>query len=147
MPLNRAFSAQVRAIVQRAKEDMANVVVTTIQDLNEEVVNATPVKHGNLRGHWTAGIGAPPNPAFHGADQGGKGTVARLNAAVIDLQMGQTYYAVNGAAYAARLEYGFVGTDAIGRTYNQAPRAFVRNTIARAPQIAEDALARIKGGA
>lgn len=147
MPLNRAFSAQVRAIAERAKGQMAEFVVETIQDLNEEVVRNTPVKFGNLRGHWTAGIGTPPSGGANGLDPGGAISVARLNAVAATLVMGQTYYAVNGAPYAARLEYGFVGTDALGRTYNQAPRAFVRNTIARAPQIAEDALARIKGGA
>lgn len=31
-------------------------------------------------------------------------------------------------AYARRLELGFVGTDAAGRNYNQAPRPFIRPT-------------------
>jgi hypothetical protein len=31
-----------------------------------------------------------------------------------------------GAVYAKRMEYGFVGTDSLGRTYDQAPRPFAR---------------------
>ena len=31
--------------------------------------------------------------------------------------------------YSNRLEYGFIGTDSLGRTYNQAPRPTIRRTI------------------
>lgn len=145
MAINRSFADQVRAVCEKAKQDMAQVVVETIQDINEEIVRATPVKFGNLRGHWTASLGAPAAGTSGQADRQGAGTVAKLNAVVAGLEMGQTYYAVNGAPYAARLEYGFVGADSLGRTYNQPPRAFVRTTMARAGQIAEEALARIRG--
>lgn len=141
-----SVKAQMDALAARAREDMTRLVVETVQDLNEAVVEATPVRFGNLRGHWTAGIGTPPDPAFYGMDKSGKGAVARLNMAAVDLKIGQTYYATNGAPYAARLEYGFAGQDASGRTFNQPPRAFVRTTVARAPQIAEAALARIRSG-
>ena len=31
--------------------------------------------------------------------------------------------------YARRIEFGFVGTDSLGRTYNQAPRSFLRAAV------------------
>jgi hypothetical protein len=139
MALNPAFGEQVRAWAEAAKERTEQFVSEFLQDLSEEVVRTTPWKTGNLRSHWTASIGAP--------GQSAPGNVAGFSAVAASVQIGQTYYFTNGAAYAARLEYGFVGQDSLGRNYNQAPRAWVRTAVARAPQIAEDVAARLRGSA
>lgn len=57
--------------------------------------------------------------------------------------------------YARRLEYGFVGTDSLGRTYNQAPEPYLQPTLDENEAEVEDmfataiehVLARITGGA
>jgi hypothetical protein len=36
----------------------------------------------------------------------------------------------SNVVYAARYELGFTGTDSLGRSYNQAPRPFLRNVMA-----------------
>ncbi len=54
-----------------------------------------------------------------------------------------TYTAINGAAYAMRIEFGFVGVDSLGRHYNQAPRSFVRTTLDRAEAIANETALKV----
>lgn len=95
------------------------------QDLSAEVKQATPVKTGFLRNSWHVTI--------NGEDA----------ASVSELRIGDIFGYVNTAVYGPRVEFGFVGTDSLGRKYNQQPRAFVRDTVARSPVIADDTLARM----
>jgi Bacteriophage HK97-gp10, putative tail-component len=96
------------------------------QDLSAEISAATPVKTGFLRSSWHVTINGEPA------------------ASIETLKIGDTFGYVNTAVYARRVEYGFVGTDSLGRHYNQPPRAFVRDTVARADVIAAETIARIK---
>lgn len=45
--------------------------------------------------------------------------------------------------YARRMEYGFVGTDSLGRTYNQAGNFFVRNAVLEWPRIVAENARRV----
>jgi hypothetical protein len=54
---------------------------------------------------------------------------------VADMKAGDVFHMRNNAAYARRLEYGFVGPDSLGRVYNQAGRYYVSDTIKRWPLI------------
>ena len=51
------------------------------------------------------------------------------------MKAGLVFWMTNNAAYARRIEYGFVGEDSLGREYNQKGRFFVRKNIKRAKQI------------
>jgi len=62
-------------------------------------------------------------------------------------ELGDTITIINPVVYARRVEYGYVGEDSLGRHYNQQGRHMVGQTIAEMPQIAANAIARIKGGA
>jgi len=42
------------------------------------------------------------------------------------------------------LNYGFVGTDSLGRNYNQSGRAFLEANIARAPQLMQKVATRLQ---
>ncbi len=130
------------ATLEAAKRKPLHFAVEFIQDLNEAVVMATPYLTGNLRGSWYASLNSQP-AARSGPQDGGQGAVGRLNLTVSGLVLGDIYYAANGAAYAMRIEYGFEGADRLGRVFHQAPRAFVRGTMDRAPEIAEATAARI----
>lgn len=132
MPIE-TFSLQIDRFVEKAKGRTKAFVTEFLQDLNEEVVRATPVDTGFLRGSWWASIGAPETSAG-GIDRGGDGAVARMNLVAATMPVGQIYFATNGAAYASFVEYG---------TARMAPRAFVRGTLARAEMIAEAAARRI----
>jgi hypothetical protein len=125
------------ATIAKLKGRVQQYCVEFIQDVNEQVVEATPVKTGFLRNSWYAGLNTePPAP-------GGSGGVATMNVVAADLKLGDVYNAVNGAVYAARIEFGFVGKDSLGRNINQRPRAFIRSVIDRADAIAAAAAARV----
>lgn len=126
------FDVQIDAWITRAK-DLANAFcLEFVQDIAQAVIEATPVKTGFLRASWHTSIGAP-----------GDSGAAVANVGMAGFTPGDALYLMNGAVYAMRVEYGFVGIDSLGRHYNQAPRAFVRGTLARADEIAEAALARV----
>lgn len=124
---------QLMAWVEKAKGLPLQFAVEFLQDMNEAVVYATPYVTGNLRGHWYAGIGSEPDAKGGSPDAGGA-AVARMNVALAALQLGDVYFAVNGASYGPFVEFG---------TSHMEPRAFVRGAVDRAPEIAEAAAARI----
>lgn len=127
------FTVSIDAFVAKAKGKAQEFASEFVQDISEAVVNATPVKTGFLRASWYATINSPA----------GKGNVGNIGLVGADLKLGDVYYMNNGAAYAMRVEFGFVGTDSLGRKYNQPPRAFVRGTLDTAPTIAEATAQRV----
>lgn len=58
-----------------------------------------------------------------------------INAVIATATLDQGINFVYTAAYAARIEYGFDGTDALGRHYSQRARRFVGLAVQRWPQI------------
>lgn len=121
------FDVQIARWVEKAKGRVREFCVEFVQDLNEEVVRATPVDTGFLRASWWGSIGAP-------VENAGGGSVAQMNLVATTIVPGDVYYVMNGAAYARFVEYG---------TARMAPRAFVRGTVARADAIAEAAARRV----
>lgn len=113
----------------------------SIQSLVENVKHDTPFDTGNLRGQWQPSINSPPpdNQPSPGASE------SAISLAIAQLKAGDTYYQYNNAAYALRMEYGFVGEDSLGRKYNQPGRFFVQGAIARWPQIVTQAAADLSG--
>ncbi len=51
---------------------------------------------------------------------------------------------MNPVSYARRIEYGFQGTDAKGRTYHQEGRHMLQQTFTEMPEIARKALAEAR---
>lgn len=125
--MTATFDVQIAQWVAQAKGRAREFCVEFIQDLNEEVVRATPVKTGFLRASWYGSLGTPSAAA-------GGGSVAQMNLVAATIVPGEVYFAMNGAAYAAFVEYG---------TVKMAPRAFVRGTVARADDIADAAARRV----
>lgn len=109
----------------------------TSQEVAKAVVIATPVDTGYLRGSWQPSIGEVKlaNPDQVTLDQGGAMAAAAISLEVANMKAGDVFHMRNNAAYARRLEYGFVGPDSLGRVYNQAGRYYVRDTIMTWPQI------------
>ena len=61
------------------------------------------------------------------------------------LEPGDTVYIGWQASYARRQNYGFTGTDALGRRYNQAGYGFAEATAAKWPAIVKAEAAKIAG--
>jgi hypothetical protein len=151
------FQTSIDQWVKKAKGRTRELAVEFVQDLNEAVVEATPVITGFLRASWYARLNGPPS--FDGSGD----PVARLNLVGAQLKLGDVFHAVNGAAYAWYVEYGTAaheivpverlalhwvkdGYDIFSKKVNHPgtpPRAFVRGTLARAHEIAERSAAKV----
>lgn len=127
---SRQFEADLLSILGQAGVNMEILARQTVQRVAREVVQATPARTGNLRAHWQPSLNAPSSAIEPGDPE------ARLALTVINLRLGQTFYMTNSAAYALRIEYGFVGADSLGRVYNQPGQFFVARTLAAWPAIA-----------
>ena len=95
----------------------------------ERVKELTPVKTGYLRASWI--VTTDPQ------------ALESANFSFSDVNIAQTIYIVNPVVYARRINYGFVGTDSLGRKYNQMGVHMVEQTMAEMPQIANKALEAI----
>lgn len=115
-------------------EELEKLARQSIQELCEVTVLATPVDTGFLRGSWQPSIGEPKE-ADGKLDTSGASALADAAVEITDLKIGQKFYLMNNAAYARRLEYGFVGEDSLGRHYDQKGRFYVTDSIAKWPQI------------
>ncbi|MCS0459534.1 hypothetical protein [Rhizobium favelukesii] len=143
---NLSFAAQIsewakeelereEAIFHTAAQTVANEVRTSVNDGGR-----MPVKTGNLRRSLMASTSAMPTI------QEGKTefTDSGLELIIASAELGDTVYLGFQAAYAARLNYGFVGTDALGRTYNQTGYGFVDAVSQRWPQVVAQAEATVR---
>lgn len=125
------FTAQVSAAMAKSKKKLEYIAKNAITDVVEAaqtaqvgvsrsggsfVIGKIPVVSGDLRNSLTV----------NGA-RGGEAYVA----AIAGLDLGESLRFVWTQPYAARIEFGFTGTDALGRTYHQAGRHFIGHNAAR----------------
>lgn len=156
--MSNDFGNQMKALTDKYKLNLKSFVVRVINEINVEIIISTPgpgnslAKHpqpgsptGFLRGSWFASLGTPQG-GVGVKDPSGSITIDKAALVAAGLNLGDTYYMVNNATYAARLEYGFIGTDKSGREFNQKGRAWVRTALARAPAIAKQVAEDMKNG-
>ena len=75
--------------------------------------------------------------------QGGGGAPADFAAGLAGFNAGDEAEAVFTAPYARRINYGFSGTDSLGRAYNQAGRLFVQTALSHWQQNVDRAAAEV----
>lgn len=156
--MDNTFVQDVHRFIDKANGNLRLTVLAFLQDLNTEVIIGSPGPGnsiakdphrrgptGFLRGSWFAAFDSPQAGRGHPDPTGGT-SVARCNMVATQVTPGQTYYLVNNAVYARRLEYGFVGKDSLGRYYNQAGRFWVRSAVARAPVLVQAAAEKVARG-
>lgn len=148
----QSFSAQVgawaaaeieraEAVYQTAAQTVANEVRTPVAEGGR-----MPIKTGNLRRSLMASTSSMPT-IVEGKQQF---TDSGLELVIAGAQLGGTIYLGFQAAYAARMNYGFVGEDSLGRTYNQTGYGFVDAVAQRWAEIVREAeqtvRSRFEGG-
>lgn len=69
---------------------------------------------------------------------------SNVGAVVAAMRVDQPVWLGYQAGYARRMNYGFVGQDSLGRTYNQPGNHFVEGAIAQWPQIVQNAVNEIQ---
>lgn len=131
----RAEMERAEAIFQDAAQTVANEVRTTVNDGGR-----LPIDLGNLRRSLMASTSEMPTvkPEQTTFSDGG------IDMVIAGAELGSTVYLGFQAAYAMRMEYGFVGTDSLGRTYNQTGFGFVASVAQRWLQIVAASEAKIR---
>lgn len=123
------------AIFHEAAQAVANEVRTPVADGGR-----MPLKTGNLRRSLMASTADMPTIQEGKTEFQDNG----IELVIAGAQLGETVYLGFQAAYAARMNYGFVGTDSLGRTYNQTGFGFVDAVAQRWPQIVTQAEAKVR---
>lgn len=131
----RAELDRAEAIFQTAAQTVANEVRNPVAEGGR-----MPVKTGNLRRSLMASTSAMPTVK----PEKQTFTDSGIEMVIAGAGLGSTVYLGFQAAYAARLNYGFVGEDSLGRVYNQAGYGFVDAVAQRWPQIVTDAEAKVR---
>ncbi|MBA9034931.1 hypothetical protein [Rhizobium leguminosarum] len=143
---NLSFAAQVSEWAKSEMERSKTVFQTAAQEVANEVRTPVaeggrmPLKTGNLRRSLMASTADMPRI------QEGKTTFSDsgIEMVIAGAELGSTIYLGFQAAYAARMNYGFVGTDSLGRTFNQTGYGFVDAVAQRWPQIVIQAEATVR---
>jgi hypothetical protein len=138
---NLSFAAAVKDWAEKTEAKLEGVFKLSFEMTVEAVQDLTPIKTGFLRNSLTVTIGeiAHIDPQATGK----KGARVQVTpAAIASARLGDTLSAGFVAAYARRVEYGFDGTDSLGRSYHQTGRAMVRLGVQRFPEFVQAAIKR-----
>ena len=121
-------------IVRKSIED-----VTELAQTSDDFGGRMPVDNGDLRNSFTAGLNG--STVLSG---GVEYSAELLGTAVTNLKAGDSFNAGWTAAYALRMEKGFVGDDRLGRTYNQAGNFFMASALAEWQAINDRNAAKVR---
>ena len=129
-----SFADQVGAWVAESKKR----TVAVLQESTKEVVTRAqrPVKQGGSMPVVTGNLRNSLIVALNG-NRVGKGAESYINAIPL-MKAGDEIFIGWTAKYARRMEYGFHGTDKLGRTYDQQGYGFLRLATQKWPQIVRD---------
>src|SRR5690625_1419837 len=139
-----SFSEAVGAWASATERRLSAVHKKAIEKLAMEMTRTraeggnVPVDTGNLYRSLLASTEAMPKTAdrpFAGDN---------VASVVATLKLNDPIWLGFQAKYAKRQEFGFVGADALGRTYNQPGNHFVSRAIAMWPQIVKEAVEEVK---
>jgi len=142
-----SFAAQVSEWCRQVEGAAEAVFQTAAQAVANEVREPLasggrmPIDTGNLRRSLMASTSAMPTikPDQETFSDSG------LELVIAGAELGSTVYLGFQAAYAARMNFGFVGEDSLGRVYNQTGYGFVDAVAQRWPQIVAAAEATVRG--
>ncbi|WP_303763816.1 HK97 gp10 family phage protein [Sphingobium yanoikuyae] len=126
-------TAGLTALLRNSVQELAKVASTTIPNGGR-----VPVKTGNLARSVVVD-NKPPTVIDVLATQ------QNFSLGVADIKPGDTVYIGWQAKYARRLNYGFVGADSLGRTYNQSGYGFAEAAAAQWPRIVTEQAKKMGG--
>lgn len=143
---NLSFAAQISDWTSQEKERIEAVFQTASEAVFNEMTDPggrVPRVTGNLARSVVASVNEMPPIRPEKIDYP---DTEQVSIGVIQgAELGQTVWIGFQAAYSARVNYGFVGQDSLGRLYNQAGRAFIEAAQQRWPQIVAEAEAKVRG--
>jgi len=135
----QTFAADVSAWAELTQEKLRKVAMDSISDVMEgAMTSARGITAGGVRieGRIPVVTGDLINSLVSGINGSGGAVGSMSYATVISgMELGDTLSFVWNIEYAARVEFGFTGTDSAGRTYQQQGWNFVGYNAARWPEI------------
>lgn len=144
------LTARFSQVLDKARRKNVEFSREFLREFGKELVSRTPVDTGQLKGSWYVSLNTrafPGEPKLEPSPLGtaSQVTLDRLNQTIVEYDGKQRLSFRNIAPYAYRMEFGFTGTDSLGRDYDFAPsQAYVRPTINNAAAIAERAAQKVK---
>lgn len=131
---SKGFEDALGAIQEKSKRKVRKF----IRDICKDVVMGTPVDTGRLKNNWYASNRSPSSRSTMATDPSGSASMARVDAALTKLQLGQTFYLTNSLPYARTVEYGLYPNppkNPTGKTVNgfskMAPQGMLRVSLRR----------------
>lgn len=124
-----SFSASVSKWTEKATRNQVLVFRSATQDLVDAVLLSKhsggnmPIDTGNLRRSLMGSTAAMPTVQRGVTDF--PDNSGQISLTIAGAKLTDTIYLGFQAPYALRMEYGFIGEDAIGRYYNQSGNQFV----------------------
>lgn len=142
--MSKSFSAAVGSWASQSKQRISAVHRRSVELLGDEMSKTrpqggrVPFQTGNLARSILASTSGMPRTA--------EGPFAGSNVGLIAarLRPDQKVWLGYQAAYARRVNNGFVGADRLGRVYNQQGAYFVEGAIMSWPQIVAKAVAELR---
>ena len=111
-------------LTERIRRAARQSIVSSVEDIRTEAISL--VLEGEKTGRVYRRGGREHRASAPGeAPASDSGNLVNNITAVYNLEEGWGEVQAN-TEYAMRLEYGFVGEDSLGRSYDQAPRPFLR---------------------
>jgi hypothetical protein len=120
------------ALLNRGKREVRKI----IRGVAKDVIMGTPVDTGRLKNNWYASNRKIPTQSTLATDASGSNSMARVDAALTRLKLGQTFYMANNLKYSRVVEYGQYPNppkNPTGKTVNgfskQAPKGMLRKAV------------------
>lgn len=142
------FASQVDEWVQQTEKRINAVFRMSTQRIIQVMQEDVPYRDGFLRASLVVLVNKPPPVADKKAEGASTAwNIAEVQLAIAGAVNGDRIVSAYTMEYARRLEYGFTGTDSLGRSYRQAPRGWVRKASSRwkeiVAEVTEEAKARV----
>jgi hypothetical protein len=132
------FTADLSRLCEKAKGNLEYIAKQAVQDVLE---GAQTTQRGITQGATGFETGKIPvgltSDLVNSLTVDGKTGADAYVLALADMKLGDVMEFAWVVPYAARIEYGFVGTDSKGREYEQAGRFFVGENAAKFQQFVE----------
>ncbi|MCF3934345.1 hypothetical protein L1787_13090 [Acuticoccus sp. M5D2P5] len=149
----KSFAAQVEDMVTRSKAKLEAVWKQSTQDVVDLIQTTAneggrmPIDTGYLRASLQASLDDFPMVAREGPslDQRYEKNAEEISLVIASADLGGKVMFGFVAAYAMRMEYGFEGTDELGRQYHQSGFGFVRGAVDEWQSIVTKNALKVKG--
>lgn len=144
----RGFLKSINQWSQETQQKSEDAYRNGALDFYDALERATPVLTGNLRNSLVAHVGdatgTVTGPGANSGDDTFRSGASESIANIMRAKIGDKITYVYHATYARRLNNGFVGTDRLGRFYNQAGRFWIERVGSQYRTIMRAAATRLR---